>query len=127
MGSHPVNLVIRFLLEIAALLALGIWGWRQGEYWWRYILAFGVPILAALIWGVFAVPNDPSRSGSAPIAVPGFLRLMIELSIFTLAIWAIYDLNYYRISLVLGLIVVIHYILSYDRILWLLRQNNYKG
>lgn len=127
MGSHPVNLAIRFLLEIAALLAMGIWGWGQGDYWWRYLLAFGVPITAALVWGVFNVPNDPSRSGSAPIAVPGFIRLTIELSIFAFAIWALRDLDQNRISFVLGLIIVIHYILSYDRILWLFRQHNHKG
>ena len=127
MGSHPGNLVIRFLLEIAALTAMGIWGWWQSEHWWRYLLAFGVPLSAAIIWGVFAVPNDPSRSGSAPIAVPGFLRLVIELSIFSLAIWTIYDLNYNRISLVFGLVIVVHYILSYDRVLWLFRQHNHMG
>ena len=121
-----MNLAIRFLLEIAALLAMGVWGWWQSEHWWRYILAIGIPILAATIWGVFAVPKDPSRSGSAPIAVPGFLRLLIELSVFTYAIWALYDLNYNRISMVLGLIVAIHYILSYDRVIWLIRQHGYK-
>ena len=121
-----MNLAMRFLLEIAALLAMGVWGWWQSEHWWRYILATGIPILAATIWGVFAVPNDPSRSGSAPIAIPGFLRLMIELSVFTFAIWALYDLNYNRISMVLGLIVAVHYILSYDRVIWLIRQYGYK-
>ena len=63
MGSHPINLAIRFLLEITALITMGFWGWRQSEGWFRYILALIIPILAAVVWGTFAVPNDPSRSG----------------------------------------------------------------
>ena len=33
MSSHPVNLGLRFLLELAALITLGIWGWHMGEGW----------------------------------------------------------------------------------------------
>ena len=124
MGSHPVNLAIRFLLEIVALLVMGIWGWGQSEDWWRFILAFGVPILAATIWGVFAVPDDPSRSGAAPIPVPGSLRLMIELSIFIFSVWALFDLSYNKLGMVLGLIILIHYVFSYDRVIWLFTKND---
>jgi hypothetical protein len=31
MGSHPLNLAVRFALELSALAALGVWGWRQGD------------------------------------------------------------------------------------------------
>ncbi|MGB5508782.1 MAG: YrdB family protein, partial [Robiginitalea sp.] len=67
MGSHPANLILRFLLEIIALISLGIWGWNQSESWFRFVLAIGIPGIIAVIWGTFAVPNDPSRSGSAPV------------------------------------------------------------
>jgi len=74
------------------------------------------------VWGVFAVPNDPSRSGAAPIAVPGMLRLAIEAIIFIFAVWALYDVGFTRLSWALGIIVAIRYLTSYDRILWLIRQ-----
>ena len=122
MGSHPINLAVRFLLELSALLAMGVWGWRQSEGWFRFVLALGIPIIVAVVWGTFAVPNDPSRSGAAPIAVPGILRLAIELAVFVLAVWTLYDLGYTRLSWILGIIVAIHYITSYDRILWLIAQ-----
>ncbi len=122
MGSHPINLTIRFLLELSALLAMGVWGWQQSEGWFRFVLAVGIPIIVAVVWGTFAVPNDPSRSGAAPIAVPGILRLAIELAVFVLAIWTLYDLGYTRLNWILGIIVAIHYITSYDRILWLVTQ-----
>jgi len=122
MGSHPVNLTVRFLLELSALTATGIWGWWQNDGWIRFVLAFGIPVIVAAIWGTFAVPNDPSRSGKAPIAVPGIVRLVIELAIFAIAIWMLQDIGFTRISWILGIIVAVHYIISYDRIIWLFKN-----
>lgn len=122
MGSHPVNLAVRFLLEIAALVAIGYWGWSQHDGILRYLLAIGGPILAAVLWGTFAVPDDPSRSGKAPVPVPGILRLALELAIFAFATWALYDAGSSLLALILAVIVVGHYALSYDRIAWLLKQ-----
>ena len=68
------------------------------------------------------MPNDPSRSGAAPIKVSGIIRLAIELAIFILSIWALYDLEYYRLSWFLGVLVTAHYLVSYDRIIWLLKH-----
>ncbi len=90
MGSNPLNLAFRFLLEIAALAAMTYWGWTQHDGIWRIVFAVGVPLLAAVLWGTFAVPDDPSRSGKAPVPVPGIVRLLLELAIFTFAIWALY-------------------------------------
>lgn len=122
MGSNPINLAIRFLLELTALIVIGIWGWNQSEGWIRFVLAFGSPIILAIIWGTFAVPNDPSRSGNAPVAVRGILRLAIELAFFTIATLAINDLGYSYLAMIYGAIVVIHYLISYDRIKWLMKQ-----
>ncbi len=122
MGSHPVNLAIRFLLEVSALLVMGVWGWRSNEDWPRFVLAIGIPIVIAAVWGTFAVPGDPSRSGSAPVAVPGILRIVIELSVFVLAVLALSDLGYIRSNWIFGIIILIHYMLSYDRILWLIKH-----
>ena len=122
MGSHPINLIIRFLLELIALIAMGFWGWKQSDGWLQFVLAIGLPITAAVIWGTFTVPNDPSRSGSAPIVVHGILRLTIELLFFAFATWAMYDLGYLIPSWIFGIIAAVHYIISYDRIQWLLNH-----
>ena len=122
MGSHPLNLAVRFILEIAVLVAIGYWGWTQHDGFVRYLLAIGGPILAAVLWGTFAVPDDPSRSGKAPVPVPGILRLALELAIFAFATWALYDAGSGLLALLLAAIVVVHYALSYDRIAWLLKQ-----
>ena len=120
MGSHPINLLIRFLLEIIALMSVGMWGWRQSDGWLRFVLAIGIPIILAVIWGTFAVPGDPSRSGAAPIVTPGVIRLAIELGFFALATWSLYDMGLIKLSLAFGTFVVLHYVASYDRIKWLI-------
>jgi len=120
MGSHPINLAIRFLLEIVALVSAGMWGWKQSDGWLRTLLAIAIPVVLAAIWGTFAVPDDPSRSGSAPIITPGVIRLAIELGIFVFATWALYDIGLAKAGSILGTIVFLHYLVSYDRIIWLL-------
>jgi membrane protein YdbS with pleckstrin-like domain len=122
MGSHPINLTIRFLLEMSALVAMGMWGWKYSDGWLRYVLAIGIPLVFAIIWGTFAVPNDPSRSAAAPIVTAGIIRLAIELGFFTLATWSLYDMGFDKLSLVFGVIVILHHIISYDRIIWLVSQ-----
>jgi len=78
-----------------------------------------LPIAAAAIWGILAVPNDPSRSGSAPVPVPGALRLLVEFLILGSAFLAMYAGLLY-LSLIFGVLVIIHYILARERIRWLL-------
>ena len=122
MGSHPINLVFRFILEIAALIVMGVWGWNQSDDWPRYLLAALVPIFAAVLWGVFAVPDDPSRSGKAPIPVRGTIRLALELAFFAFAASALNELGAVQLSWGMAIAVTVHYLLSMDRVNWLLRQ-----
>jgi len=122
MGSNPINLAVRFLLEMSGLASLGFWGWKQSDGWLRFVFAIGIPIIFATIWGTFAVPDDPSRSGKAPIVTPGIIRLAIEIGFFACATWSLYDVGFNKVSLAFGIIVVLHYMLSYDRIKWLMSQ-----
>ena len=122
MASHPVNLAVRFILELSALIAIGYWGWTTGDGWLRFGLAIGLPVIAAMLWGTFTVPDDPSRSGKAPVPVPGIVRLALELGLFAFAVWALYDTSLTGLSMILAVVVIIHYIVSYDRIGWLIKQ-----
>lgn len=122
MGSNPINLGLRFILEIAVMFALGNWGWIQFEGVWRFVVAIGLVVLAAVIWGTFAVPNDPSRSGQAPVPVPGWVRLVLELVYFALGVLAFFASGMPVFGYLLAGLTIIHYALSYDRIEWLLMQ-----
>jgi hypothetical protein len=119
MGQNPINLALRFFLELAALYFIGYWGWTQHDGVLRYLLAFGLPLLAAFIWGVFRVPGD----GGAPrVRVSGVVRLLIEVVFFGFATWGLFDAGAMTIGRIFGGITLLHYIISYDRILWLLKQ-----
>lgn len=119
MSSHPINLGLRFVLELAALAAAGVWGWYKGEGWLRFLLAFGIPVVIAILWATFRVPNDP---GPAPVVVPGLLRLLFELAVFAFAVWALADARFVTLAWILGIALAVHYITAYDRVLWLIKQ-----
>ena len=118
MADHPLNLAVRFLLEIAALIALGVWGWTMHDALARWLWAIALPSLTAALWGIFRVPNDP---GPAPVAVPGWLRLLLELAFFGGAVIAFWAAGMETAALVMGGLVVAHYLVSYDRVSRLLR------
>lgn len=121
MGQHPINLALRFILELVALFSVGYWGWTQHEGLLRYVLAIGLPLIAAAFWATFRVAGD--KSGGPPIiAVPGIVRLLLELAFFTLATWALSGAGATRFAWIFAVIVALHYLVSYDRIAWLLRQ-----
>ena len=122
MGNNPIVLFVRFLLEIAALISIGMYGWAIGSKILSYILAVGLPLIAAILWGVFAVPGDPSRSGKAPVPIPGTIRLILELLIFGFACFCLIYLGYNTLGIILVVIVVLLYIISYDRFLWLINK-----
>ena len=88
----------------------------------KYAIALLFPLIIAVIWGLFAVPNDPSRSGRAPVPIPGIIRLFLEIGIFGLACWILLDLGYIKLAYALLISVFIHYIISYDRIKWLINH-----
>ncbi len=49
MSSHPINLAFRFLLEIAALVAIGYWRSSQHASTWCFAIGLGGPLLAAVL------------------------------------------------------------------------------
>jgi hypothetical protein len=119
MSENPINLALRFILELVALVAMGYWGWTQHQGVWRWLFALGVPILAAAMWGIFRVPNDP---GVPPVQVAGAVRLLLELTFFGVAVALLFAARQNSAAYILAGIVVFHYLISYDRIVWLLSQ-----
>jgi hypothetical protein len=122
MSQNSINLALRFLLEIAALACLAYWGWTQHTGILRYLLVIGLPLLASVIWATFAVPGDRSRLGGAPVPVSEIVRLLLELVLFGSAAWCLADAGQALVANIFSIIVLVHYAISYDRILWLLKK-----
>jgi len=119
MGNNPLNLAARFGLELTALWAMGYWGWTQHTGPVRWLWMLGLALAAAAVWGTFRVPNDP---GNAPVAVHGWVRLLIEAAVFAGAVWALAAAEHEVWAWVLGVAVAVHYAVSYDRVRWLLSR-----
>jgi len=106
------------------LITLGYWGWHVNSGWIQYAAAAGLPIIAATLWGVFRIPNDPKP---APVAVPGIVRLLLEWLLFGSAVLALFTMGYVVLSLIMGITLKLHYIVSYDRTWAMLQNKPYNG
>ncbi|RPI96306.1 MAG: DUF2568 domain-containing protein, partial [Chloroflexi bacterium] len=123
-SNHPLNLLFRFVLEMAGLFAMGYWGWTEHDGLMRYVLAIGLPLLAAVLWGTFRIPNDP---GPAPVTVPGPVRLLLEVVFFAAAVILLAAAGRTTAAIVFGALILFHYLISYDRVRWMLTGTNPPG
>jgi hypothetical protein len=118
MANNPLNLGLRFVLELVALGGLATLGWRLGGPGWELAPAVVIPVAAAAAWGTFRVPNDP---GPAPVAVPGPVRLALEAAVFAGGIVGYAAGAHATVALGFGAVVALHHVVSYDRVGRLLR------
>lgn len=119
MSRQPVNLLLRFILELAILWSLGYWAWYRHSGWSRYALVTLLPLLAIFAWGAFRTPAD---HGKGLFAVKGIVRLAIEIILFGFAGWCLWDAGEPTWSKVFSFVSLAHYLLSYDRVKLLLKN-----
>ena len=119
LSNNPINLLLAFLLELAGLFAMGFWGWTQHEGFVRILLGLGLPILAAVIWGVFRVDGAP---GKAPVRVPGLVRLLIEWGFYAIAVICFFAAGQTAAAIVMAVLVIGHTAASIDHVRWKLAQ-----
>ncbi|GAB5555820.1 MAG: hypothetical protein SchgKO_00330 [Schleiferiaceae bacterium] len=113
------QLILRFVLE---LMVLGLYGFMGAEWEVSPVLgAIGLPVLVLLGWGLFTVPDDPSRGKANGVHIKGWMRLVLEGLVFGGA-FAGSVLTYPVVSTIFGLAVVYHYATTKNRIVWLLKQ-----
>lgn len=101
------NLLLRFLLELCALGAVGYWGFKTGSGMAAKIgLGIGAPLLVAVVWAVFVSPQ-------APVQLPLAFSLLLQVLVFGSAAAALAATGYRTLALVFLVIVVINAILMY--------------
>lgn len=117
-----MNLVFRFVLEVAVLVAVGYAAWSLLDGPWAWLGVVGFPLLLMVVWGLFNVPGDPSRGGGAPVPVSGRARLSIEIGFFAVgAVAFALGANPWA-GIAFAVAVLAHYFLSLDRVGWLLTR-----
>jgi hypothetical protein len=102
-----LNLLLSFLLELAMLAALATFGITVGKNAFAVgILGLGLPLLAAVLWGIFAAPKSRHRLPQVP-------RLLFALLMFGLSDTALYSAGRTAWALDLAVIGLMNLILAY--------------
>ena len=97
----PVNLAVKFLLELAAFAALAYWGATTGHGAWAVLLAIAAPLAAVIVWGLFAAPRARRR-------LPLPARAPLELAVFGLAAAGLAAAGAVTLALIFGIVVVLN-------------------
>ncbi len=104
---QSANLLLRFLLELSALGALGYWGFHTADgVITKLGLGIGAPLVAAVVWGVFVSPK-----AAVPLSAP--LWLLVQAGVFGAAMLGLLATGRPSLAWALGLTVVINGVLMY--------------
>jgi hypothetical protein len=96
------NELLAFLLELAALAALGYWGFRVGSgVPLKILLGVGAPVLAAVLWGLFAAPR-------ARFTVPPGGVLAVKVLVFGAAAAALYAAGQRTLAIAFAVLVALN-------------------
>jgi hypothetical protein len=100
-----VNIGLSFLLELAMLAALGYWGfYGEKSIWLKWALGLGLPVLAAILWGLLLAPHAAHR-----LEYKGGLGLSTLL--FLLAAAALFFAQQRELAIAFAVIVMLNRIL----------------
>ncbi|GAA0340823.1 YrdB family protein [Actinoallomurus spadix] len=103
---HVVNEGLAFLLELCALALLAWWGADAGGgVVLSVLLAVALPLVAAVVWGLFAAPR-------ARIRLPLAGVLVVKVLVFGAAVAALYALRHGRAALVCAVIVIVNLVIA---------------
>jgi membrane protein YdbS with pleckstrin-like domain len=105
-AARAVNDALRFLLELAALAGLAIWGWRTGPTGVSVVLAIAAPLAAAAIWGAFVAPKAPRHPGDP-------WRLLLEALVFGAGTLAFAAAGIGWAAIALGVLAALHLVATF--------------
>jgi hypothetical protein len=98
-------LTVAFVSELAALAALAQWGWSVSTATGpRLLLAVGTPLVAAVLWGLFAAPNAPVQSAT--------LSVLVKLAVFGSGVLALLATGHPRLAVLLAAAALFSSVLS---------------
>jgi hypothetical protein len=96
------NEALAFLLELAALAAVGVWGYHVGSGTAVKVgLAVALPVIVAVVWGLFAAPR-------ARFTLPLWGVLLVKALVFAAATMALYATGYHGLALAFAVVVIVN-------------------
>jgi len=101
---RPVNLAVKFLLELAAFAALAYWGASTGPGAWAVVLAIAAPLAAVIVWALFCAPRARRR-------LPVLARAPLELAVFGLAAGGLAAAGAVTLAIIFGAVVIVNAVL----------------
>ena len=102
-----LNEILAFILELAMFFCIGYFGFTKGRtVTSKWIIAIICVVIAITLWAIFASPNSQTRL-NFPI------RLVFELSMFLLASFLLYRLNYSYLSFCFALLSILSVVVAY--------------
>lgn len=91
-----LNSGLMFFLELGMLSALGYVGFTNNAHpFGKYLAGIGMPVLAAVLWGIFAAPRSGNR-----LEQP--YPFLFGLTLFGITAWLLYWAGYPRLALLFG-------------------------
>jgi hypothetical protein len=103
--AHWIGATAAFAAELAALAALAAWGFTvpHGPVL-RTAAGIGIPLIAAVLWGLFAAPRAPVPS---PV-----LSLATKVLVLGGAVIALAASGHLRLTVVLAAVIIIGQLLT---------------
>ncbi len=102
-----INLGLRFLLELAALISLGYWGFNiNGALITKVCVGIGLPLVTAIIWGFFGSPK-------AIFPLAKSFKWLLLFAIYVVSALALYSSGLKYIGVIFLVTAAINSILMY--------------
>lgn len=127
-GQQGTNLsllqgLIRLLLELGMLGCLGYFGYNLSDTTLiRLFLAVLLPVVAMGMWVVFRTPGDESAGKEGIVPVPGWVRLLMEITLFLVAAAGAWWAGSRIAAETLLTFTALHYLVTWQRVRWLLQN-----
>ncbi len=100
-----LNLLVRFLLELCMLVAVGYWGFETHSDWTtKIIFGIGLPVLIAVVWSLFTAPK-------APYHLTGVAHIVLSLILLGLGAVALFAAGKVNLGWAYLVILIVNQIL----------------
>ncbi len=100
------NQLIYYLVELAMFASLGYVGHYANAYTLgKYLIALGLPLLAIILWGIFAAPRSAYR------LEPPY-RALFALALFGITAFLLFRFGLVRVALLFGVVALLSQLLA---------------